>query len=183
MRSMTHSRCKRRSRPRITNGCLPPARPVSSYSPRPLRAVRPWSGTPTHQRKKRPGSVHRSCFRDKDNDYRALVGRANRWFIGKKCCSSRRWDKALRLGRALRGRIRTGERRNHSSERLRRAAGTYLRLHGAGDPQRPHLASPSRCWRRRNSAQPAAGRYDLQNSFSCCADEHAAGLAHGSCAS
>jgi len=46
-RSMTHSRGKRGSRPRIMNGCSPPARPVSSCSRRRRRTARPWSGTPT----------------------------------------------------------------------------------------------------------------------------------------
>src|SRR6267143_832140 len=53
---------------------------------------------------------------------------------------------ALRLGWPLRGRIHTGARRDQQlQEGLRRAAGTYLRLHSTGDHQRPHLSCRSRC--------------------------------------
>ena len=54
-------------------------------------------------------------------------------------------DRALRLGRPLRGRVRAGKRRNQQvQEGFRRSAGTHLRLRATGNPQRAHLACPSR---------------------------------------
>jgi hypothetical protein len=100
----------------------------------------------SHKRKDRLAPVHRFLFQ-KQGKRLPRPGRARQSLAALEGNAAVQGDRsrALRLGRPLRGRVRTGKRRNQQvQEGFRRAAGTHVRLHATGNSQGPHLASASR---------------------------------------
>ena len=101
-----------------------------------------------------------SCFRNKENDYRALVGRANRWLHWKEMLQF----KEMGLKRYDWGGLFEDESvpENAGINRFKKDfGGQQVRTYDCTLPVtiRGRLWLPLRdAWRRRNSAQPAAGR-------------------------